>query len=125
MPVDATLMKAGNLRRLCDITLTDGATAKVEPYAIYTSSKKRRHYLWFQLSSSDPEEGSGWMNPEASSIASAIVTDEAFVIRQDYDPFDRSKFPVVHYSLPTHDGRQRWLDARRDFDKQTLVNRPL
>ena len=53
MPIDVTFMKGGNLRRLCDITFVDGAAARIEPYAIYTSSKKRRHYLWFQVSSSE------------------------------------------------------------------------
>ena len=121
MSFDATFMKGGNLHRLCDITLMDGTSARVEPYAIYTSSKKRRHYLWFEVSGSD----SGWRYPEAASVASAALTEEPFTVRADYDPFDKAKFPVVHYSVPTRDGRQRWLDAAPGHDKGTIRNRPL
>ena len=125
MAIDATFMKAGNLHRLCEITFANGQTSKVEPYAIFTSPKKRRHYLWFQLSSSDPEETSGWKMPEAASVSSATLTEEPFTVRRDYDPFDKEKLLMVHFSIPTHDGRQRWLDAQPGRDKTTLVNRPL
>src|SRR5690349_10755284 len=118
-------MKGGNLRRLCLMTLTSGETVTVEPYAIYTSSKKRRHYLWFQIPGPDPEEQGGWKHPEAVTIASAALAEDSFDVRRDYDPFDKEKFPMVHYSVPTHDGRQRWLDAGPSYDKQTLRNRPL
>ena len=122
MSIDATFMKGGNQLRLCDIKLTDGKTARVEPYAIFVSSKKRRHYLWFQIAGSDPDEDPGWKSPLASSIASVTVAEEPFKVRRDYDPFDKRQFPLVHYSVPTHDGRQRWHDARSDgsADKQTI-----
>jgi len=105
--LDATLMQAGKLRRLCDVTLTDGSTAKVEPYAIYTSEKGRRIYLWFQVSSSDPNEPAGWKNQEANYVASAALAEESFSIRPDYNPLDKWRFPMMHFSIPTSDGRQR------------------
>ena len=121
--VEAVFMKGGNLHKLCKITLTDGRDFTVEPYAIYTSGRKRRCYLWYQISSSDPGEERGWRSPEAASVATAKLLEDPFDTRRDYDPFDRVEMPVVHYSIPTHDGRQRWMDARKDFDKQTLTNR--
>ncbi|HXP89256.1 MAG TPA: hypothetical protein VN841_31340 [Bryobacteraceae bacterium] len=124
MSLDATFMKGGNLLRVCDVTLADGKTARVEPYAIYTSPKRRRHYLWFQIGSSDPDEAPGWKSPEASAVASVRLAQETFTVRRDYDPFDKQKLPVVHYSVPTHDGRQRWHDAGKYVDKQTIGNRP-
>jgi len=118
---DATFMKGGNLHRLCEVTLEDGKTARVEPYAIFISPKKRRHYLWFQVSGSDPSETPGWKSPEASSVKGVKLAEGAFTTRQDYDPFDKAKFPVMHYSVPAPDGRQRWLDAGGKVDKQTVV----
>ncbi|MCC6365669.1 MAG: hypothetical protein IT165_19320 [Bryobacterales bacterium] len=120
MSIEAVLMKAGNLRRLCEATLDDGAVLTVEPYAIYTARTKRRHFLWFQVASSKPGENAGWRQPEAASVKSVKMCEESFRPRPEYDPFDREKLPVVHYAAPTHDGRQRWMDARSDGDKQTL-----
>ncbi|MCZ2148347.1 MAG: hypothetical protein LC126_11280 [Bryobacterales bacterium] len=120
MSIEAVLMKAGNLRRLCEAALDDGAVLTVEPYAIFTAQTKRRHFLWFQVSSSKPAENAGWRQPEAASVKSVKIRGESFRPRPEYDPFDREKLPVVHYAAPTHDGRQRWMDARSDGDKQTL-----
>ena len=124
MSVEAVFMKGGNLRRVCEVTMSDGTILRVEPYVIYTATTKRRHHMWYLLVSSNPEEEPGWQHPEAASVSSGKLTDKTFDIRTDYDPFDRFKFPVVHYAVPTHDGRQRWLDAQYR-DKQELINRPL
>ena len=121
MAVEAVLIKGGNLRRMCEVTLADGKEVTVEPYAIYTAPTKRRHYLWFQVS--DLADDSGWRNPEARTVTAAKLTESSFNTRREYDPFDRDKFPVVHYAVPTHDGRQRWMDSRSGHDKQALTNR--
>lgn len=112
-------MKGGNLRRLCEVKFRDGKVATVEPYVIYTAESKRRLYLWFQLSSEPPEEP-GWRTPEAAYLVSGNLCEATFTPRADYDPFDRKKFPTMHYSIPTADGRQRWMDARPPSDKQDL-----
>lgn len=116
-------MKCGNLRRNCEITFRDGRTVVVEPYAIFTGESKRRLYMWYQLSSDPPEEkegNTGWRTPEAAHVASAKLCDTPFTVRRDYDPFDRKRMPMVHYSIPTADGRQRWMDAPPPSDKSTL-----
>jgi hypothetical protein len=124
MSVEAVFMKGGNLRRVCEVTLSDGKVLRVEPYAIYTATTKRRHFMWYLLISNDLEEEGGWRHPEAASVSAAKLTETMFDTRTDYDPFDRFKFPVMHYSIPTHDGRQRWMDAQYK-NKQDLINRPL
>lgn len=117
MPAESIFMKGGNLRRHCAVKFHDGRTAVVEPYLIYTAENKRRRYLWYQLSS-EPAEEAGWRNPEAAHVASAKLLDSTFTPRAGYDPFDRKRYPVMHYSIPTADGRQRWMDARPATDKQ-------
>ncbi|MBL8234161.1 MAG: hypothetical protein JNL98_37040 [Bryobacterales bacterium] len=120
MAAESVFMKGGNLRRLCEVTFRDGKTALVEPYAIYTAETKRRLYLWYQISSDPPEEP-GWSTPEAANITAVRLREETFAPRPQYDPFDRKKYPVMHYSIPTADGRQRWMDAKSSpSDKQDL-----
>lgn len=114
-------MKAGNLRRLCEVTFREGKTALVEPYAIYTAETKRRLYLWYQLASDPPEEP-GWKSPEAVQVVSARVRDETFSPRPQYDPFDSQKYPVMHFCIPTADGRQRWADASRSLASKQDVH---
>lgn len=123
MSVEAVFMKAGNLRRICELTLADGRAVRIEPYAIFTAPNRRRHFLWYQLTG-ESEEDRGWRQVEASLARSAKLCEQSYEARRDYDPFDRQRFPVVHYTVPTHDGRQRWADARPDFDKQTLRTKP-
>jgi hypothetical protein len=122
---DATFIKGGNLKKVCEVKLADGSTVTVEPYAIFTSPRKLRHYLWFRTGGSNPDEGPGWQSPEASLVASVRLGEQSFTVRRDYDPFDKGKFPVVHHSIATHDGRQRWLDAGPPIDKSTIRNRSL
>ena len=66
------------------------------------------------------EAGAGWKHPEAASVTAMKLLETPYTPRKDYNPFDTVKFPVVHYSVPTHDGRQRWLEGGRNPDKQTL-----
>ncbi len=113
-------MKSGNLKKVCELTLNDGSIVTVEPYAIYISPKGRQQFLWFQLSSSVAGEHAGWKNPETSAVKAAKMLEQTFEIRKDYQPFDKSLYPLVNFSIPTHDGRQRWMDTKKDFDKQTL-----
>ena len=120
MSVQTVFMKSGNLKRLCELTLSDGSTVTVEPYAIYISPKGRQQFLWFQLSSSKPEDHGGWKSPETITVKAAKMTEQTFEIRRDYQPFDKGLYPLVNFSIPTHDGRQRWMDTKKDFDKQTL-----
>jgi len=122
MSQDATFIKGGNLLRVCEVTLAGGSKVTVEPYAIFTSPKKRRHYLWFRTSRSDPDDRPAWESPDASSVKLIRLTEDSFKIRRDYDPFDKEKLPVVHFSVPMHDGRQRWLDAGPKKDKSTISN---
>lgn len=119
MSIDTVFMKGGNLHRVCEATLADGSVLMVEPYAIYTSRDKRHHFLWFQLSSG-PASDPGWKHPEVSSVASMKLGQESFETRRDYNPFDNETFPLVQYSIPTHDGRQRWLAARAPRDRSLL-----
>ncbi len=119
MSADAMFMKGGNLHRVCEVTLADGRNLIVEPYAIYTTRSKRRHFLWFQRGSR-PGEDSGWKHQEVSSVATVKLRDESFQTRLDYNPFDSEIFPVVQYAIPTHDGRQRWAAARPTRDRSVL-----
>jgi hypothetical protein len=41
-------------------------------------------------------------------VASVKLRESLFTARPDYSPLDRDRYPVMHYSIPTHDGRQRW-----------------
>ena len=107
MSADILFMKAGNLHRVCEITRVDGSSLLAEPYAIFTSSRNRLEYLCFQVS-----EPQGWMELEARTVASVKLRDSGFTTRQDYSPLDLNRYPLMHYSIPTHDGRQRWGEKR-------------
>jgi hypothetical protein len=112
MSLEATFIKAGNLQRLCELSTPEGSRFVVEPYMIFTSGKKRRSYRYYERSSNVPDSEPGWRSTEARYISGIKLLDESFELRKDYDPFDKAEFPVVHHSIPTHDGRQRWMDAR-------------
>jgi hypothetical protein len=42
------------------------------------------------------------------------MLEQTFTPRSDYNPFDKTSMPMMHYSIPTHDGRQRWSDQQAD-----------
>lgn len=118
MPSDTNFMKAGNLGKLCELIDKDGLAALVEPYAIYTSSRGRRRLYCYQVS-----EPKGWRSVDPAQIAAVRIRDEKFSPRPDYDPFDKSQFPMMHFSIPTLDGRQRWAD-KPSTDKTAGFLRP-
>ena len=107
MPAETVFMKAGNLHRVCEVTTAEGASLLVEPYAIFTSSKNKLEYLCFQVS-----EPQGWRELDARTVAGVKLRDSEFKTRPDYSPLDRERYPLMHYSIPTHDGRQRWGEKR-------------
>ncbi len=112
-------MKGGNLQRVCEMTGTDGSAVRVEPYAIYTSGKNKRYLYFYQL-----DEPAGWKNMETRLAASVILCEQQFTVRQDYNPLDKNVFPTMHFSIPTHDGRQRWVDLSAASKKSALPYRP-
>lgn len=103
MSAETVFMKAGNLRRLCEITASDGSTIQAEPYAIFTSPRNKHCYLCYQLT-----EPQGWKELESRLVKAVKLQQDGFKPRPDYDPFDKNRFPVMHYSVPTQDGRLRW-----------------
>lgn len=117
MGAENTLMKAGNLQRVCELTTNQG-TVLVEPYAIAISAKGRRELLCYHLA-----DEPAWRTIEMRFITAVRMLDATFKIRTDYDPFDRNRFPVMHYSVATHDGRQRWAD-KPSKDKTAEFLRP-
>jgi hypothetical protein len=103
MSAETVFMKGGNLHRVCEVAGPDGSVSLVEPYGIYTSPRNRHNFLCYQIS-----EPQGWKEIDSRSIASVKLKDAEFTPRRDYDPFDKNRYPVMHYSIPTLDGRQRW-----------------
>ncbi len=118
MSAETVFMKAGNLHRVCEIAGKDGSVTQVEPYGIFTSARNHGGFLCYQVS--EPE---GWRELESRDIARVKMLDSVFRPRQDYDPFDKIRYPVMHYSIPTHDGRQRWGE-KSAIDKSASFLRP-
>jgi hypothetical protein len=80
----------------------------VEPYMVYTSSKGKRLFHCYQLEGySKSGTVPAWKNPEVSSFVNAIIIDKLFSQRSEYNPFNMKMFPIVHFAIPTIDGRQR------------------
>ncbi len=119
MPADTVFMKSGNLLRVCELTDTDGNAARIEPYLIFTSGRNRRCCHYYQLS-----EPAGWKTTELRFVASVRMLEERFLQRKEYDPFDKERFPLVHFSVPTLDGRLRWVDKMAAADKSKLPYQP-
>jgi hypothetical protein len=123
MSTELVFMDAGDKRMQCDLDLRDGNSVTVEPYAIFTSAKKRRCLLYYQLSRAGAQADRGWRQLEAIGVRAAKVLDRPFTIRRDYNPFDKMTYVMAHYSLPTADGRQRPVDLAPSWDKAPQ-NRP-
>jgi hypothetical protein len=116
MSAEAVFMKAGNLHRLCEFAGTDGSVTLAEPYCIYTSARNKYCYLFYQIT-----EPQGWKELESRHVASVKLKEAGFKTRTDYDPFDKNRFPVMHYSIPTEDGRLRWGEKPKiDLSKSFL-----
>ena len=66
MSEEMVFMDAGNKLMLCELDLRDGSFVTVEPYAIYTSAKKRRCLLYYQVSRAGAHGDHGWRQVESS-----------------------------------------------------------
>ena len=123
MSEEVAFMEAGNKGMLCELDLRDGNFVTVEPYAIYTSAKKRRCLLYYQMSRAGAQGDMGWRQVERSTVRGAKVLDRPFATRKDYNPFDKMTYVMMHYSIPTVDGKQRPVDLAPSWDT-SVHNRP-
>ena len=123
MSEEKVFMEAGNKRMLCELDLRDGNFVTVEPYAIYTSAKKRRCLLYFQASRAGASGDQGWRQIETGQLRGAKLLNQPFTIRKDYNPFDKITYGMMHYSLPNHEGKQRADELAPAWDK-SVHNRP-
>lgn len=108
MHVEQIFINAARLFKLCKLIDVNGNIRLVEPYMFCTSAKNKRLFHCYQLEGySRSGNIPGWKNPEVSSFVNAIMVDKSFFQRPEYNPFNIKMFPIVHFSLPTFDGRQR------------------
>lgn len=108
MFVEATFIQAAKSLKLCELTDSPGNKRLVEPYMVYSSRTGKRLFHCYQLKGySESGQQTGWKNPEVSSFVLAVIRDETFIPRREYNPFNYNMFPVVHFSIPTFDGQQR------------------
>jgi hypothetical protein len=117
MSEEAIFMEAGNKRMLCELDLRDGNFVTVEPYAIYTSAKKRRCMLYYLVSRAGAQGDRGWRDIETGQVRGAKMLAKPFEIRKDYKPNDKVTYTMMHYCLPDIDGKQRPVDAAAAWDK--------
>jgi hypothetical protein len=120
---ESVFMEAGNKGMLCELDLRDGNFVTVEPYAIFTSNKKRRCVLYYQVSRAGAKDDKGWRQTETGQIRGAKMLNQPFAIRKDYNPLDKITYVMMHYSLPNADGKQRPVDLAPAWDK-SVHNRP-
>jgi len=108
MSVETTFIQAAEGLHLCELTDRSGHTRMIEPYMVYSSATGKRLFHCYQLhgysKSGDP---TGWKNPQVASFTRATKQDETFTPRPEYNPFNHDMFPVVHFSIPAVDGRER------------------
>src|SRR4051794_35796963 len=104
MSEELEFMKAGDSLLLCELDQRDGNILTVEPYAIYTSPKKRRFFMFYQVSRAGAHGDNGWRHIEASNFRAAKTLDRPYTPRKDYDPFNKTDLVMMHYSIPTADG---------------------
>ncbi len=117
MSEETVFMDAGNKNLLCELDMRDNNFLTVEPYAIYTSAKKRRCMLCYQVSRAGATGDHGWRQLEASQVRGAKVLDRPFTIRRDYNPFDKTTYVMAHFSVPDASGKQRPVDLAPSWDK--------
>jgi len=99
---------SAKLLKACRLKDAQGNTRTVEPYMVYVSSQGKRLFHCYQLSGfSERGQVVGWKNPEVGLFQLAEILEEFFAVRPGYNPFNSKMFPVVHFSIPTYDGRQR------------------
>lgn len=123
MSVESVFMDAGAKAMQCEFDLRDGNFVTVEPYAIFTSAKKRRCLLYYQLSRAGAQGDRGWRQIEVSDVRGAKPLDRPFTVRKDYNPLDKMTYVMMHYSIPGADGKQRPVDLAPAWDKSPQ-NRP-
>ncbi|MBW1953947.1 MAG: hypothetical protein JRI66_12860 [Deltaproteobacteria bacterium] len=108
MTVEDIFINAARLFKICKLIDNCGNIRIVEPYMVYTSATGKRLFHCYQLEGySTSKQVPGWKNPEVSSFVSAIILEQSFSQRPEYNPFNMKMFPKVHFALPTYDGRQR------------------
>lgn len=93
---------------LCELIDQNGNRRLVEPYMVYTSSKDNRLFHCYQIEGySVSKKVPDWKNPKVKSFRQVTIQDKTFIQRKEYNPFNNSMFPTVHFSIPTADGRKR------------------
>lgn len=108
MSVEPTFIQAAKSMKLCELVDQNGNKRLVEPYMVYSSATGKRLFHCYQVQGySESGQSSGWKNPQVDSFLQASVVDETFTPRREYSPFNYKMFPIVHFSIPTVDGRQR------------------
>jgi hypothetical protein len=105
--VEAIFIEAAKSRRLCELVDAAGHARTVEPHMVFTSSKGKRLLHCYQARGySEGQHHFGWKNLEVGAFQSAQILDRKFAARADYNPFDSSKFPTVHFAISPRDERQ-------------------
>jgi hypothetical protein len=106
--VERAFVEAGKSLSLVWLTEPSGRYRIVEPYLVFVSSTGKRLLHCFQIGGySSGGMLRGWKNPEAASFTGAQVVDQAFIPREDYNPFNEEMFPEVVFATETRDGRVR------------------
>lgn len=107
-----SFISAGRNLKICILVDTEGRSRTVQPYMYYTSSKNILRFHCYQLKGySKSKNEIGWKIPEANSFESLIITEETFEQSDEYNPFNEEKFPIVHFAIPTKDGRVRQAEV--------------
>jgi hypothetical protein len=108
MSAEDAFVAAARARCLCELTDAAGNIRLVEPYMVFTAGTGRRLFHCYQLRVYlRPGRTRGWRNPRVASIAEVTLVPQTFTPRASYNPFNERQFPVVHFALPTRDGRER------------------
>jgi len=108
MSVETIFIQAAEESRLCELVDRGGNSRIVEPYMVYTSATGKRLFHCYQVEGySKSGEPTGWKNPQVNSFTQTTIRNGTFTPRPEYNPFNYNMFPVVHFSIPTVDGRQR------------------
>ena len=123
MSEESIFMEAGKQGMLCELDLRSGDFVTVEPYAIYTSAKKRRCWAYFQAGRSGAPADQGWREIETGQVRGAKVLNKPYAIRKDYNPFDKIKYVMMHFSVPNIEGKERAVDLAPAWDK-SVHNKP-
>jgi hypothetical protein len=100
--VESVFIEAAKSRKLCELVDAAGHARTVEPHMVYTSSTGKRLLHCYQVRGhSAGQHHFGWKNLEVGTLKSAqvLTSGRGFRARADYNPFDSSKFPTVHFAI--------------------------